>query len=621
MTGLLAAGVTSGVVTAGLSIPRERLEAAYRTARDALLAERIPAGHWVGELSSSALSTATAILALHLVNPFEHRERIDAGLRWLVRHQNEDGGWGDTVKSKSNISTSLLVRAALRLIAADKDFPDPLERLEAYLNIRAGRRPEQRAEAVRRRYGRDRTFSVPILMTCALARLVPWSQVPRLPFELAALPQGLYRFARLPVVSYALPALIAIGQCVHHHRGGSWNPLANLLRRITVGRTLRVLRRVQPASGGYLEATPLTSFVVMALTAVRRPRRPEEQAVIDDGVRFLVGSIRPDGSWPIDTNLATWVTTLAVNALAVADDLASLDSADAVRDWLLGQQYRTRHPYTGADPGGWAWTDLPGGVPDCDDTPGAILALRALGPDRRVADALCAGERWMLGLQNRDGGFPTFCRGWGRLLFDRSGPDLTAHALRALAPTVRQQTAQPAGFCSLRLDPPSPVAEVEAACEYLRRQQRPDGSWLPLWFGNQYAPDDENPVYGTSRVLAAYRDLGLTERPECRRGVAYLLSVQNSDGGWGGAKDCPSSVEETALAVEVLLDLLPPGADPAPLDRGLSWLVGAVESGRFREPSPIGLYFARLWYFEKLYPLVWTVAALGRARRRFASVG
>ena len=44
------------------------------------------------------------------------------------------------------------------------------------------------------------------------------------------------------------------------------------------------------------------------------------------------------------------------------------------------------------------------------------------------------------------------------------------------------------------------------------------------------------------------------------------------------------------------------------------WLVEAVESGRFREPSPIGFYFAKLWYFEKLYPIIFTVAALGRAR-------
>ncbi|MEZ6048428.1 MAG: hypothetical protein R3C11_23220 [Planctomycetaceae bacterium] len=39
---------------------------------------------------------------------------------------------------------------------------------------------------------------------------------------------------------------------------------------------------------------------------------------------------------------------------------------------------------------------------------------------------------WLLDLQNRDGGWPTFCRGWGALPFDRSAPDLTAHALRAL---------------------------------------------------------------------------------------------------------------------------------------------------------------------------------------------
>lgn len=593
------------------------MAAAYQVARDALLAERVPEGHWVGELSSSALSTATASIALHQVNPFEHRERIDAGMRWLIEHQNDDGGWGDTVASFSNISTTMLVRAALRLIAADKDFPAALEKAEAYLNAHAGRSPEQRAEAIRRRYGRDRTFSVPILMTCAIARLVPWKEVPRLPFEAAALPQSWYRFARLPVVSYALPALIAIGQCVHHYRGRSWNPLANLARWATQGLTLRVLRRIQPESGGYLEATPLTSFVVLALAAIRRPRTTDEQAVLDDGIRFLTDSLRSDGSWPIDTNLATWVTTLAVNALAGAGDLDSLDSREHVLDWLLRQQYRNRHPYTGADPGGWAWTDLPGGVPDCDDTPGAMLAIRNLGSGERIDTAVRAAERWVLRLQNGDGGFPTFCRGWGKLPFDRSGCDLTAHALRALAPSIRQYVNRPRTFWTLSLDAPTPVSEAEFSLAYLARQQRPDGSWLPLWFGNQHAKGDENPVYGTSRVLAAYRDLGVQDLPECRRGVSYLLGVQNPDGGWGGAEGCPSSVEETALAVEALVDLVEPTGGPsAAVMRGLLWLIEAVESGRFRTPSPIGLYFAKLWYSEKLYPLVFTAAALGRALRR-----
>ena len=45
------------------------------------------------------------------------------------------------------------------------------------------------------------------------------------------------------------------------------------------------------------------------------------------------------------------------------------------RAWLLAQQHRQVHPYTRAAPGGWAWTDLSGGVPDADDTSGALLAL------------------------------------------------------------------------------------------------------------------------------------------------------------------------------------------------------------------------------------------------------
>ena len=77
-----------------------------------LLAARVEAGHWEGELSTSALSTATAVMALELVGRQRPDERfaslIDGGLRWLAEHQNDDGGWGDTVKSVSNISTSML---------------------------------------------------------------------------------------------------------------------------------------------------------------------------------------------------------------------------------------------------------------------------------------------------------------------------------------------------------------------------------------------------------------------------------------------------------------------------------------------------------------------------------
>ena len=38
-------------------------------------------------------------------------------------------------------------------------------------------------------------------------------------------------------------------------------------------------------------------------------------------VEFLVRSVRPDGSWAIDSDLSTWVTTLAINALETAINL------------------------------------------------------------------------------------------------------------------------------------------------------------------------------------------------------------------------------------------------------------------------------------------------------------
>src|SRR2546430_5477941 len=150
-------------------LDRDRLERAYHTARAALLAERTPEGHWVGELSTSALSTAVAVSALALVRRSTTAHGsfdalIRGGLDWLAVHQNADGGWGDTVKSLSNVSTTMLCRAAFHICGAADRFADSLTRSEAWLAERYGRTPEHLAEAVRQRYGKDRTFSVPILM-------------------------------------------------------------------------------------------------------------------------------------------------------------------------------------------------------------------------------------------------------------------------------------------------------------------------------------------------------------------------------------------------------------------------------------------------------------------------
>jgi squalene-hopene/tetraprenyl-beta-curcumene cyclase len=640
----------------------DRTRATLDQLRGELLAERCDGHHWTGTLSPSALSTATAVSAMSAILIHSRggpqtgaladeqiRYCITSGVQNLQSQQNEDGGFGDTDRSHSNIATSYLVQAASAL--ADQAIGRPLTQpvivaLEQYI------KQVGELDALKARYGKDKTFVVPILTNMAIAGLVPWKEVAALPFEAAVFPQSMYRLLQMPVVSYAIPALVAIGQARHYHGPRAFFPI-RLIRSAAIGRSMSVLEKMQPQSGGYLEATPLTSFVVMSLAATERG----EHQVSRRGLEFLRNSMNEDGSWPIDTNLATWVTSLSMNALAAdpTDDRAWC--TPELADWHLGCQHKIRHPFTGAEPGGWGWSDLSGAVPDSDDTPAAILALShmksALDEKRqqRCEVAMEAAKGWLLKLQNRDGGWPTFCRGWGKLPFDRSSNDLTAHALRALS--VRGASESSAIEAQAG-------RQITAGTRFLEDNQEPDGAWLPLWFGNQDREDESNPVYGTSRVLLAATS-GTLATESLQAGCQYLINNQNSDGGWGGGGSVAfwlkkkqfeefefvSSVEETALAVEALATVALCGKNASiqvqKLDTkrdktaederflaqsavqhggtnamtqaiigGVEFLLDSVDQKRHRLPWPIGFYFAKLWYHERLYPLIFTTGALGK---------
>jgi squalene-hopene/tetraprenyl-beta-curcumene cyclase len=594
------------------------IDAARRAVAARLLAERSAEGHWVGDLSSSPLSTATAVVALGLdgrvaaAASARDDTLVKGGIAWLLSHQNEDGGWGDTDRSVSNISTTALVWAALAFAEPRTDVANAAQRAETWLVARAGALdPPAVARAIVDRYGRDRTFSVPILTMCALGGRLgrgsdAWTLIPQLPFELSIVPRRWFTVIHLPVVSYALPALIAMG-LVRHRLRPSRNPITRAIRDAATKRALDVLAALQPPNGGFLEATPLTSFVVMALIAAGRRDHP----VVRLGLDFLRASARHDGSWPIDTNLSTWVTTLSVQALNGGGRLGEHLDAPArarLREWLLAQQTRTEHAYTGAAAGAWSWTPLPGGVPDADDTPGTLLALRSLDPDDDTRRAAAAGVRWLLDLQNRDGGMPTFCRGWGALPFDRSGADLTAHAIRAW---LAWRPEMDRG-CQQGID-----AAIARAVRYLVREQRADGAFIPLWFGNQCAAREENPTYGTSRVLVALQALEQAGAADVAApsaaAIRWLMSAQNVDGGWGGEAGTPSTIEETSLAVAALAPWPAPGSTAHAIARGVEWLEAAVT--RPYSAAPIGFYFAKLWYYEKLYPTMFAVEAFERIRR------
>ena len=577
---------------------RQMIQEMLDDVRGTLLSRRCAGGMWRGALSSSAISTSVSVFALYLIDRERYKDEIARGAGWLLQTMKEDGSWGDSVESPSNMTATLLTYTSLHGIGQAPE--KSLQWLEEKLG---GQGEEQIVQGVLDYYGKDFTFSVPILTMCALSGIIgDMRRIPPFPFELAVLPQRFFRFLNLPVVSYAIPALIAIG-ILQLRKNHGRKSLTARLREPFVKKTLKKLITLQPEDGGFLEAAPLTAFCSMCLSAAGYNDHPVTQR----SAQFLKDTQREDGAWPIDTDLAGWVTSLAGSALG--DDLEDrMQLADVIR----GNITREVHVFTGAPAGGWGWSDLSGSVPDGDDTSGALVALHTL-THGTYSEEVGMGLDWLMKLQNNDGGMPTFCKGWGKLPFDRSSPDITAHAALAIGlwlpclPDIRKRQCQ---------------KSLDRLMDWLEKHQGENGYWVPLWFGDQDARDEKSPVYGTATLMDYLCRLG-GGRAEglARKGVEFLLSAQRPDGGWSGQvgdqdvrpEVSASKVTLTAKALTALSYHHGPEVREA-IGRGCDFLCKTWREGRLYRREPIGLYFARLWYSEELYNMCYLTVALKRLK-------
>ena len=157
----------------------------------------------------------------------------------------EDGSWGDSPESPSNMTATAFDFCHLK-----RSGTNARETQEFLKDKFGGISDRHIINGVLKYYGKDLTFSAPILVMCALAGVISsWRNIPQLPFEMSVLPQRLFRFLGLPVVSYAIPALIAVGIL---RTKKAIEPFA----RKICPEIIKVLIKLQPTHGGFLEAAP-----------------------------------------------------------------------------------------------------------------------------------------------------------------------------------------------------------------------------------------------------------------------------------------------------------------------------------------------------------------------------
>lgn len=488
-------------------------------------------GRWEGVVDFGSYPTSLTLFMCRCMD-YRTNDWHRQIANWIADQQKNDGSWGSVWNSstdigeeldqliiqqvKRNTTTSVL---ALQLIGG---FDMQIEKAQAWLQQH------------------DFETDDPLNdMLQAINGLKPWGNL-KLGDLLKFLVCDPTKMLPVWMVELVIALILAMS---FHNKNRSLSPLV----RLSIKRMTKLLRSRQLDNGSWFGTVDQTVYALLGFHVTDQIlHRDRSEAAIS----FLRSKQETSRRVIQRFSLPIWDTSRMLLALK----RAGFSRYNSV---VFNALTYIQHSANGDNV--WSFSPQTKRYPDCDDTALAFLALASFD----LADVNHPSLKWLLKMQNKDGGWASFLHNQvspinGRSeLEDSSTPDVTAHVLEALAI---------AGYDINN-------AVVDRAVKYLEGCQYDDGSWYGRW-GVCY-------IYGTSQVLKALRSLHLEHDSSFRKGLLWLTNIQNEDGGWGehpasyylghylnSKRSFPS---QTALSIESLLTLLPPTNEA--VSKGLQFLV------------------------------------------------